>query len=128
MSLIAGIGITAWVVPMITAAAYGWNRPARIVLAAILILPLGVAMGTMYPKGVRALEQAGLTDLIPWAWAINGVAGVIALVVGMFAAMEFGYTVVLMLAGCAYVATLWASRRPFAGFRPGGGAPSGSSG
>lgn len=128
MSLIAGIGITAWVVPMITAAAYGWNRPARIVLAAILISPLGVAMGTMYPKGVRALEQAGLTDLIPWAWAINGVAGVIALVVGMFAAMEFGYTVVLMLAGCAYVATLWASRRPFAGFRPGGGAPSGSSG
>ena len=78
-------------------------------------------MGTMYPKGVRALAQADLIDLLPWAWAINGVAGVIALVVGMFAAMTFGYTMVLVLAGCAYFATLWASARPFAGFRPGRG-------
>ena len=113
MALLVGIVITACLVPVMTSAAYGWDRPFRVVLATALIVPLAVAMGTMYPSGVRALERAGLTDLLPWAWAINGVAGVLALVAGMFVAMELGYTSVLVLAGFAYAATAWAARRPF---------------
>jgi hypothetical protein len=106
MALLVGIAITAWLAPVMTSAAYGWDLPFRVVLATALIVPLAVATGTMYPSGVRALERAGLTDLLPWAWAINGVAGVFALVAGMFAAMELGYTSVLVLAGFAYAATV----------------------
>ncbi len=109
MGVIVGIAITAWLVPLITTAAFGWDRSARIGLATVLIAPLAVAVGTMYPSGVRTLARAGLTELLPWAWAINGVAAVLASVVGMFAAMELGYTAVLVLAGLAYAATIWAA-------------------
>jgi hypothetical protein len=121
--VIVGIASTAKLVPLITTAAVGWDRSARIGLATVLIAPLAVAMGTMYPSGVRTLARAGLTELLPWAWAINGVAAVLASVVGMFAAMEFGYTAVLVLGGLAYTATIWAaaphSRRSERQARPG---------
>jgi spermidine synthase len=101
--------VTAFLVPHWTNAAYAWQHPARIALAVALIAPLGLVMGMMYPCGVRLLERDGTAHLIPWVWAINGIAGVFASVSGMFVAMQWGYTAVLLLGAAAYACTGYAA-------------------
>ena len=43
-------------------------------------------------------------DLVPWAWAINGCASVIAAVLATLLAMHFGFTVLVLLAAAIYLA------------------------
>ena len=106
-------------VPRWTSAAYPWPLPSRIALAVALIAPLGLVMGMMYPCGVRLLERDGATRLLPWVWAVNCIAGVFASVSGMFIAMEWGYTAVLLLGATAYACTAHAASGRFHGFAAG---------
>ncbi len=41
--------------------------------------------------------------MIPWAWAINGSASVIASVATAILSLQAGYPVVLILGGCVYL-------------------------
>ena len=43
-------------------------------------------------------------------WAVNGLAGTVASVAGMFLAMELGYTALMLLSGLGYLAA-WRSLR-----------------
>ncbi len=113
-SIVVGGLLTAFVVPSITDAALYWATPARIALAVALVAPMGFVMGMMYPTGVRLLERAGVSELVPWVWAVNGIAGVFASVMGMLVAIVFGYTAVVFLGIAAYVATVVAASRGFA--------------
>ncbi len=52
--------------------------------------------------------------LIPWAWAVNGVASVVATVLAVILAMEIGFSNVSLVAAAAYLIgtlTLLASLR-----------------
>lgn len=111
--IMVGVLITAFAVPLVTAASYGMSKMVRIVLSVVLIAPLGLVMGMMYPEGVRLLEKHGVAELVPWVWAVNGVAGVFASVAGMFIAIQFGYTALLLLGAAAYGMTAWAASGPF---------------
>ncbi len=114
VSILVLLLITAALVPSVTEAAHGWSRAPRIALSAALIAPLGLAMGTMYPSGVRKLDTDGLTQLVPWVWAINGLSGVFASVMGMLIAIAWGYTALLFLGIAAYGLTAWASTASWA--------------
>lgn len=63
-------------------------------------------MGMIFPLGVRHLSETGRDELVPWMWGVNGVCGVIALVLGMLLAMNLSYTAVLLTGGAAYAVTL----------------------
>jgi hypothetical protein len=70
-------------------------------------------MGTALPSGVAALSSSGRERLIPWMWAVNGLAGTVASVAGMGLAMELGFTALLLASTFGY-AIAWMSLGRFA--------------
>jgi hypothetical protein len=109
-AVVVGILLTAFLVPLGLETLKHSEHTLRIIVAVLMIAPLGVLMGMAFPFGVRELERNGHNELIPWAWAVNGVSGVFATAFGMLTAMTFGYTVLLVVGACAYVVTIIAAR------------------
>jgi hypothetical protein len=48
-------------------------------------------------------------ELLPWAWAVNGAAGVVGSLGSVLIAMNLGYTVTLTVGSCLYLVALAAS-------------------
>jgi hypothetical protein len=75
--------------------------PARVAVAVAIIAPLGVLLGMPMPIGLdrlRLLYDSG----VPYAWGINGLASVLASVLGVLVALIFGFTAAAVLAGTCY--------------------------
>jgi len=79
--------------------------PLRAGVALLLIAPLAAAMGHMFPAGLRQLAAAA-PPLVPWAWAANGFASVLAAVAAALLAMSYGFRAVLLLAVACYAAAV----------------------
>jgi hypothetical protein len=77
-----------------------WPLPARMALAFTVILPFG-AMGMPFPLVLRQLGQTR-ADLLPWAWAINGCASVVAGPLATLLALGAGLPTVLLVASACY--------------------------
>jgi hypothetical protein len=75
----------------------------RVVLAAILIAPLGVLLGMAMPIGLRRLSALHPTG-VAWAWGVNGVTSVLGSVLAIFVAINWGFTVATLLAAACYAA------------------------
>jgi hypothetical protein len=106
--------LTALLTPLLVVrladAALAWPQGARAAVAVIGLAPLGLLMGLPFPRGVAWLED-GAPRLIPWAWAVNGAASVVASVLAAILALSSGFTVVLLLgAGCYAAAGIVLSR------------------
>jgi hypothetical protein len=85
--------------------ALGWGMVYRLGLTALLLAPVGFLMGTAFPGGIdRLLASGGKSRLIPWAWAVNGAASVIASVLAALLALSFGFSWVLRLGALLYAA------------------------
>ena len=86
---------------------FDWLRPlpeaARVAVSIALVAPLAFFMGMPFPLGL-ARVAANAPALVPWAWAINGCASVIAAVLATLLAVHWGFTVVVALALALYVA------------------------
>lgn len=108
---------------LIAAAAFGlqpllrelieWPFEARAALTVLLLAPAGLALGMAMPIGLTRL--AGLhRDAVPWAWAVNGIASVLASVLAVALAITWGFAVVTLLAlACYLVALVDALRGPW---------------
>jgi hypothetical protein len=59
-------------------------------------------MGMPFPLGLAWLKQE-CPELVPWAWAVNGCASVIASVLAAIISISYGFTTVLMLGAGAYL-------------------------
>jgi type IV secretory pathway VirB2 component (pilin) len=70
------------------------------VLAFTVILPFA-AMGMPFPLLLRQLGQTH-AELLPWAWAINGCASVLAGPLATLLALGAGLPVVLLVASACY--------------------------
>jgi hypothetical protein len=71
-------------------------------------------MGMPFPVALSELSTSS-QGLIPWAWAINGCASVVSAVLAALIAVQFGFTVVIVLAILLYITA--------AAFFPRSGAP-----
>ena len=104
VAAIAAIGgVYALVLPHAFGAMMGLPLAAKSVIAIGLIAPLGFAMGLPFPLGLTRVSEFA-PALLPWAWGINGCASVVAAVMATLLAMHFGFTALLTLALCLYVA------------------------
>jgi hypothetical protein len=83
----------------------GWPLALRLVAAIVGLAPLGLLMGVPFPTGIAALE-ARAPGLIPWAWAINGCASVLASILAAMLALSWSFWGVLLLAAAAYAGGL----------------------
>jgi hypothetical protein len=94
--------LTAYVTPVMFAAALGWSLFWRVLLSIITLAPLGVLLGMPFPLGLRLVfEEARV--LVPWAWGVNGFFTVIGTVAALMLGMAFGFRIVLLLAACCYL-------------------------
>jgi hypothetical protein len=73
----------------------------RVIAAMLLIAPVGFLMGVPFARGINALRD--VSDLIPWAWAVNGSASVISAVVATMLSLWLGFTPVLLIGGGLYL-------------------------
>jgi spermidine synthase len=90
-----------FVLPLVFQLLMGLPDVAKVTLSLALIAPLAFLMGMPFPLGLRQLAY-GAPDFIPWAWGINGFASVVSAALATLLAIEFGFTVVLLLALMLY--------------------------
>jgi SAM-dependent methyltransferase len=82
---------------------------ARVAVAFAVMLPFAT-MGMLFPLGLRQLG-CNRAELLPWAWAINGCASVVATSLATLLALGTGLAVVLFVASACYVVAALAVRQ-----------------
>jgi hypothetical protein len=81
--------ITGVLTPLATEYLKYYDISTRILFSTLLIFPMGIAMGTMFPLGVT-LAKTHHSDLLPWYWGINGTASVFASVFAVIVSLQAG--------------------------------------
>jgi hypothetical protein len=108
--VVLGALIAFAVIPILYASLLWLPLIARAAIVGITLAPLGFAMGTAFPLGIRAMPDAGAA-VIPWAWAINGWTSVLGSLATVLVARLWGYSDAFAVALVAYVvAALLAGR------------------
>jgi len=90
---------------------------AKLLVSGGLLVPLGFAMGMPFPTGLRALDEAGRSELpsqadqtrgnmVEWAWAMNAASSVLGSVLAIIIAIQFGLNVTLGSGAAAYLVAL----------------------
>jgi hypothetical protein len=77
----------------------GWGFAARAALSALTLVPAGFLMGFAFPSGMRSFGDAH----IPWFWAVNGAAGVLASIFALMFAIAFGFHSTVLVGAGFYV-------------------------
>jgi hypothetical protein len=90
------------VVPVLQEHLLAASLPVCIAMTVVMQFPLGLALGMYFPTGLELLRRRE-PRLIPWAWAVNGVASVVATVLAVMLAMEIGFSNVSLVAAGAYL-------------------------
>ncbi|MDB4433222.1 hypothetical protein N9166_00615 [bacterium] len=84
----------------------------RVFVTVAVLAPLGLVMGMFFPLGIRRAQEVH-SDLVPWAWGVNGCASVTGGVLAVVLAMSHGFTQVWLTSVAIYalgVAALLGSR------------------
>ncbi|MBT8087984.1 MAG: SAM-dependent methyltransferase, partial [Gammaproteobacteria bacterium] len=94
----------------------GYPDAAKILISNALIAPLAFAMGVPFPLGLKRVADS-MPEFIPWAWGINGFASVVSSVLATLLAIEFGFTLVIVIAVLCYASAAliierWQMRSP----------------
>ena len=96
--------ISIYTLPVIFETFLGSTTPVRVIIAMLLIIPLGILMGMAFPLGIRLLEQ-DIPAIIPWVWGVNGACSVMGSILAWGLSLNFGYNTTLWTAtviyGCA---------------------------
>ena len=107
-----GLAYLVWL-PTLLAALAGLGLASKVAAAAVLMAPLGFAMGMPFPLGLAWLDRSA-PGWIPWAWAINGCASVIGAVAATLVAIHGGFGAVVAMALVLYAVAAFclAAHRP----------------
>ena len=114
--VIATLLADVWFLPGRLAALVGLAFGYRLLVSAVLLVPLGFVMGMPFPTGLRALAalpapefpagEDASDNAVEWAWAMNAAASVLGSVLAMVIAIQFGLTVTLSCGAAAYLLAL----------------------
>ncbi|MBI2678231.1 MAG: hypothetical protein HYX28_05580 [Candidatus Koribacter versatilis] len=100
-----------FILPPILTSLVGLGFNVKLGLTALLLVPLGFAMGMPFPTGLQvvafASEDSAATE---WAWAMNAASSVFGSVLAMVIAINFGLGATLAAGALAYVAALGLTR------------------
>lgn len=97
--------------PAIFERTLGTPLPLRIGLSVLVLAPLGLCMGMPFPAGIQWIGKQigragnGSIPLVPWVWAVNGTASVVAAVLAALLALTFGHGLVFLVGACCYLAS-----------------------
>ena len=89
----------------------------KIVLSLIFIAPLAFFMGMPFPIGLSNLAVTS-SQMVPWAWGVNGCSSVISSVLAILLAMNFGFNIVIVFALGFYVLAVIVYYQTFSDNKP----------
>jgi hypothetical protein len=119
--LIAAILLYTGVLTGLLSALIGLPFVVKLAVSAVVLIPLGFAMGMPFPTGLRSFAQTSVTDLpaselgeppntegnaVEWAWAMNAGSSVLGSVLAMVIAIHFGLNITLACGAAAYLLAL----------------------
>jgi hypothetical protein len=94
----------ALLVPMIFDQLLGSALAVRLLVAGLMLIPLGFLMGFPFPLGVRLLKERGMEGQIPWMLGVNGASSVMGSATAVALATTLGLTAALVAAAVCYLA------------------------
>jgi spermidine synthase len=74
----------------------------RIALSLALVMPCGFIMGFCFPVGMRWATQLGQEGNLPWMWALNGAASVLASFIAMCISTESSIRACVLTGAACY--------------------------
>jgi hypothetical protein len=86
----------------------GWSLAGRMGVVLMAMLPLA-GMGMLFPLGLRYVGRSR-PELLPWAWAINGCASLVATSLATLLALGAGLATLLVAAAACYVVAALVAR------------------
>jgi spermidine synthase len=104
-----------FILPRLLNALVGLPFAAKLLSSAVLLVPLGFAMGMPFPTGLRALASIPVPEFpraeksecqensVEWAWAMNAGSSVLGSVLAMVIAIQFGLNATLACGAGAYL-------------------------
>jgi SAM-dependent methyltransferase len=97
-----------WILPSILNRMVGAPFAAKLLISALVLAPLGFAMGMPFPAGLRALadNHPATSKPLEWAWAMNAASSVLGSVLAIVIAIQFGLNVTLTCGAAAYLLAL----------------------
>jgi hypothetical protein len=119
--LIAAVCLYTFGLPSLLSALIGLPFMLKLLISALVLMPLGFAMGMPFPTGLRAIAGTAVTQLpaaeigepvdtsdnaVEWAWAMNAASSVLGSVLAMVIAIRFGLNVTLACGAVAYALAL----------------------
>ena len=110
--------LTSLITPLLFSAALGLALWLRVLLAVLVLAPLGILLGMPFPLGLRLVSEEAAA-LVPWAWGVNGFFTVIGTVSALMIGMTFGFKVALLVGALCYLVALAAIRFNIGRFRKG---------
>jgi hypothetical protein len=95
--IVVATPIVAWAIP--------FPRHLRMLVAAAMLVPIGIALGIPMPTGLRMLSERS-PQMVAWAWGINGALSVLGATLAIFIAMNWGFHITLLTASVTYLVGL----------------------
>jgi len=90
--------------------ALGLSFAARLLITILALIPTGFLMGVPFARGILWMQDTQMLQkmpvepmIIPWVWAINGAASVIASVLAALLAITFGFDLVFLSGALCYL-------------------------
>src|SRR5579863_5781010 len=114
----AALLLYVFILPGLLNALVGLSFAAKLLVSAILLVPLGFAMGMPFPTGLRALASVPVPEFptagesrfqensVEWAWAMNAGSSVLGSVLAMVIAIQFGLNFTLACGALAYLTAI----------------------
>ena len=103
--IVIGLATYVFALPHLLDAMIGLSFSVKLLMSALLLIPLGFAMGMPFPSGLRALGSTG-SGAVEWAWAMNAGASVLGSVLAIVIAIQFGLTATLACGAVAYIGAM----------------------
>jgi len=103
--LILGVRVC---IPAITGFFLQQSLPVRIATTIMTIALPSFCMGFPFPLAIQKIASCN-EKAIPWAWAINGSGSVIASILAVMIAMQYGFKMVLLVSALCYLCACAAS-------------------
>jgi hypothetical protein len=116
--IVAALLLYVFFLPGILDALVGWPFVAKLLVSAVILVPLGFVMGMPFPTGLRALASIPVPEFpaaaggetnqnaVEWAWAMNAASSVLGSVLAMVIAIQFGLNATLASGALAYLAAM----------------------
>ncbi|MEO8126453.1 MAG: hypothetical protein ABJF23_21555 [Bryobacteraceae bacterium] len=99
------VSLLAFIAPIVSEAGIAWPLWAKFIVTALLIAPVGFAMGMPFPTGLTRLENRHKPS-VRWAWALNAASSVLGSASAIFLAIYLGLRETLLIGGCMYLLAL----------------------